>query len=359
VSQNEFSLEWIGASRPIFETFQPYRARGLKLARVSAVYRDRYRVYTERGEMAAEIIGALRFRAVEAGDLPAVGDWVAVDPIGPEDALIHAVLPRLTKFSRRAAGARDDEQVIATNVDLVLIVCGLDHDFNVRRIERYLTLARESGAESAIVLNKCDLCADVAAHVEEVRRIAQGAPVLAISARSSEAIEPVLSLLAPGRTLALLGSSGVGKSTLMNTLIGVGRQRTAEVRNADNRGRHTTTSRELIPLARGGALIDTPGMRELQLWAGEDSVDSAFDDITAFVRQCRFRDCSHTGEEDCAVAAAIARGELDVRRFENYRKLIAEVRFHERQTDVHAARTEKQRWRRIHKAMRAYYKDRD
>jgi ribosome biogenesis GTPase len=268
--------------------------------------------------------------------------------------MIHAVLPRRTKFSRRAAGGREQEQMIAANVDLALIVCGLDHDFNLRRIERYLTLARESGAGAAVALNKADLCTDSEARAEEVLQIAGGAPVVVISAKSAEGIAPILQLIGQGRTVALLGSSGVGKSTLVNQLLGEERQRVQEIRESDGRGRHTTTFRELTPLPSGGALIDTPGMRELQLWAGPESLDSAFAEIAELALACRFRNCAHTLENGCAVQAALAGGELDPERWRSYQKLHAEIAWQERKTDVHAAQAEKQRWKKIHKAARVY-----
>ena len=357
--RNSFDLTTIGATDAIFEAFQHYEARGLLLGRVSVVHSDRYRIYTARGEMSAEAIGALLYRA-ERSDWPAVGDWVAVETVGPveapSEAMIHAVLPRRTMFSRRAAGDREQEQVIASNIDLALIVCGLDGDFNVRRIERYLTLAHSSGADAAIVLNKSDVCADLSARHDEAARVAGGAPVVAITARVPEGIEPVRRLLRPGLTIALLGSSGVGKSTLVNQLLGVERQLVREVRESDSRGRHTTTFRELLPLPQGGALIDTPGMRELQLWADQISLDSAFAEVAALAAECRFRDCSHVVEEGCAVQAAIDAGELDAARWESYRKLRAEIAWHARQTDVQAAQAQKKKWKAIHKAMRKDYK---
>jgi len=356
--QESYDLTTIGATEEVYRAFQPYRARGLTLGRVSVVHGDRYRLYTASGEIDGEAIGALLYRTERRG-WPAVGDWVAVQRVGPDDAMIHAVLPRKTMFSRRAAGDREQEQVIAANIDLALIVCGLDQEFNLRRMERYLTLAHASGADAAIVLNKCDVCRDLNARMEEARRIAGGAPVLAITARSAQGIEPVRSLLAPGLTIALLGSSGVGKSTLVNQLLGVERQAVQDVRESDSRGRHTTTNRELLPLPQGGALVDTPGMRELQLWADQDSLESAFAEIAALASHCRFRDCRHEVEDGCAVQAAILAGQLDASRWQSYLKLRAEIAWHERQANPQAALAVKRKWKRIHKAMRARYRHRE
>ena len=356
MQDDSFDLTAIGLNHRVQTAFLPYAAKGLTLGRVSVVHRDQYRIYTSQGEVKAEAIGVLLYRAEDASALPAVGDWVAAQPIGPDEAMIHAVLPRSTGFSRRAAGDREQEQMVAANIDLVLIVCGLDHDFNPRRIERYLILARESGADAVIVLNKADLCADPETRIEEVNRIARDIPVVATCAVSPEGVLPILPLIGPGRTVALLGSSGAGKSTLVNQLLGEERQPVQEVRESDSRGRHTTTYRELVPLPTGGALVDTPGMRELQLWAGYDSLDSAFGDIAELAQQCHFRDCAHGVEKGCAVQAAIRDGTLDAERWQSYLKLRAEIAFHERKTDVNAAQEQKQRWKKIHKAMRAHKK---
>ncbi|HVN07173.1 MAG TPA: ribosome small subunit-dependent GTPase A [Bryobacteraceae bacterium] len=346
-----FDLAAIGATGELYRSFEPYEARGLMLGRVSVVHGDRYRLYTVQGEMTAEAIGALLYRT-ERVDWPAAGDWVAAQAIGTDEAMIHAVLPRRTLFSRRAAGPREQQQPIAANIDLALIVCGLDHDFNVRRIERYLTLAHSSGADAAIALNKSDICPDPSARLAEARRVSGGAPVMAITARSPGGIIPVRQLIRPGLTIALLGSSGAGKSTLVNQLLGVARQAVQEVRESDSRGRHTTTYRELLPLPAGGALIDTPGMRELQLWADANSLDSTFTEIAELAAQCRFRDCSHDVETGCAVRAAIEAGELDAVRWQSYAKLRAEIAWHARQSDVQAALAQKRKWKAIHKAMR-------
>ena len=353
-----FDLANIGFTAEVAEAMRPWQARGLEPARVSAVYREQYRLYTAAGEVKAEAIGALLYRVESAAALPLVGDWVAAQSAGPGEALVHAVLPRRTLFSRRAPGAREQEQPIAANIDLLVVVCGLDGDYNPRRIERYLTLARQSGAGAAVVLNKADVCVDAEARRAAVQRLAGGASVLAVCAQTAEGIARLAALTAGGRTLALVGSSGAGKSTIVNGLVGYDRQRTAAVREDDGRGRHTTTARELLPLAGGGALIDTPGMRELQLWAGEESVDGTFDDIVSLARLCRFRDCGHAAEDGCAVRAALEAGSLDPGRWRNYLKLRSEIAWHARRIDMGAALAERQKWKKIHKALRHHHKQR-
>lgn len=340
----------LGADATVFSAFQPFSARGLTLARVALSQRDQYRLLTADGELSAEPSGALWYHAQTAAAMPVVGDWVAARIAAGDYAIVEAVLPRRTCFSRRAAGRREEEQPLAANIDLVFLVCGLDGDFNVRRLERYMALAVESGVAPVVVLNKADVCPDVPGRIAETRAAARDLPVIALSAMDNA--EPLRAFLAAGRTVALLGSSGVGKSTIANRLLGEDRLRTAEVRESDSRGRHTTTHRELAPLPEGGALIDTPGMRELQLWAGADSVDRAFDDISAVAENCRFRDCSHGGEPGCAVAAALESGALSPDRWESYRKLLGEARRHERMTDPLAALAYKRWNKRVHKAMR-------
>jgi ribosome biogenesis GTPase / thiamine phosphate phosphatase len=356
VSGCTYDLARLGATPEILDNFREYQPGGLMLARVASAIREEYRLYAADGDFQAEPTGALLYGAAGPADLPVVGDWVAARSIGSGEAIVHAVLPRRTKFSRRAAGAREQEQVIATNVDIAFIVCGLDHDYNGRRIERYLTLAAESRAEPVIILNKADLSSDIEGAVAQARRVAGGAPVIAVSALAAQVLGPLQEFLQPGETVVLLGSSGVGKSTIVNCLAGEQRQDTQEVREHDSRGRHTTTLRELIPLACGALLIDTPGMRELQLWASQDSLNETFDDVNTIAGGCRFRNCSHRGEDGCAIEAALASGSLDPDRWNSYLKLRAEIRRHELLADKQAAVAEKQKLKSMMKSLRSHPK---
>lgn len=349
-------LESLGADAAIFGAFQTYAAQGLILGRVAFSHRDRYRLLTETGEWSAEPSGALWFRTPDAASMPVAGDWVAARLVAPGEALVEAVLPRRTCFARRAAGRREERQALAANIDVVFLVCALDGDFNLRRMERYLTLAAESGAAPVIVLNKADLCGDVAARVREASRIAGSAPVVAVSTQGARGMGGLRAFLKTGRTVALLGSSGVGKSSIVNALLGEDRLRTGGVREFDSKGRHTTTHRELMALPEGGALIDTPGTRELQLWAGADSVEQAFDDIAAAAAECRFRDCSHKNEPGCAVQRAIRDGTLALERWESYGKLLREARRHELLAEPLEAERAKRKLKAIHKAARNHQK---
>jgi ribosome biogenesis GTPase len=270
------------------------------------------------------------------------------------EASIDALLPRRSRFSRKVAGETTEEQVVAANIDTVFLVSGLDHDFNLRRIERYLTTAWDGGARPVIILNKADLATDLPAAIAQVEAVACGAPIHAMSSKRGDGVEVLGAYLAPGQTCAFLGSSGVGKSTLVNRLRGDERQRTAEVRASDSRGRHTTTNRELLELPGGGLLIDTPGMREMQLWEG--SLEDAFADIHALATGCHFRDCRHTTEPRCAVVAASEHGGLDPARLESYRRLQRELDLHARRQDELLMLQDKKKNKVIHKAMRTVTK---
>jgi ribosome biogenesis GTPase len=303
-----------------------------------------WRVYADGRELDAVVSGRLKHHAASRSDLPAVGDWVVVRrPPAERRGSIVAVLPRRTRFSRKIAGQVTDEQVVAANVNVIFIVMGLDADFNVRRMERYLLLARDSGAAPVILLTKADLAGDVPAAVAAVTALAGDSPVHVLSPKLNEGIDQVAHYLTPGRTGALLGSSGVGKTTIINRLVGSDSRRTKDVRAADSRGRHTTTNRELVVLPGGGLLIDTPGMRELQLWDAGAAVSQTFDDIEQAAGGCHFTDCRHRDEPRCAVKAAVEDGRLAADRLDSYRKLQDELAALTRQQDERAQLEAKRR----------------
>jgi ribosome biogenesis GTPase len=315
------NLQDLGWDAFFAEAFRPYEDDNLIPARVAARHHGPCELLTELGRLGGVPAGRL-------GDdeLPAVGDWVAVRPLdGERKAVIEAVLPRRSAFMRKEALSRTVAQVVAANVDTVFLVTAFGGDLNPRRLERYLTSAWDSGSTPVIVANKLDLAVDSFAELAAVEAVALGVPVLAVSASSGEGMDELETHLAPGRTIALLGSSGVGKSTLVNRLAGREVLVTAEIA-ADGRGRHTTTHRELVPLPSGALLIDTPGMRELQLWADEAVLDSTFAEIAELATECRFSDCSHEHEPGCAIKQALADGSLPKERFASYRKLQREIR---------------------------------
>jgi ribosome biogenesis GTPase / thiamine phosphate phosphatase len=346
-------LQKLGWSSSFEKAFEAFGGSGFTPGRVSAGFTHLYRVLTSAGECLAEVTGRLRHEAGGPLDFPAVGDWVALVE-RPEEgrASIHAVLPRKSAFVRKAAGPGTEAQVLAANVDTVFLVAGLDGDFNPRRIERALVLAWESGAMPVVLLNKADLAEDLEARREEMEAAAPGVPVHVVSGLRGDGVEALAPYLGLGCTVALLGSSGVGKSTLVNRLLGEERQATSEVRAHDQRGRHTTTHRELIVLPGGAVLVDTPGLREIQLWATDDGLASAFDDVARLAEGCRFRDCRHRNEPGCAVQAAVEAGELSGERLESHRKLEAELRYLEVKADPGLQRAQKERWKAIHKQAR-------
>jgi len=319
-------------------------------ARVTSESKGCYQVYSQYGELTAKISGRMRYEAGAENRYPAVGDWVVVRPLIDErKGTIHAALPRRSKFSRKVAGERTEEQVVSANVDTVFIVSGLDggRNLNLRRIERYLTLARSSGASPVIVLNKVDLCPDVDVLIRNVEAVAGGIPIHPVSAKERTGLDALRNYLTEGNTAAFLGSSGVGKSALINALLGVEKQDTGEVRDDDRMGRHTTTKRELILLPAGGTVIDTPGMREIQMWADEDDLQGAFSDIEMLAKRCRFSDCGHNVESGCAVRAAIDHGDLDPARLESYRKLQNELAYLASREEHNTRLHEKAKWKKI------------
>ena len=325
-------------------------------ARVIAEHRSGYQVQTDKSECPARISGRLRHQSASQAELPAVGDWVVAQvPVENAEATIHRVLPRKSKFSRKVAGERTEEQVVAANVDTVWIVSSLDQDFSLRRIERYLTLAWESGANPVIVLTKSDLSDDADRRTLEVESISIGTRVHSTSSVTRDGLSDLRAYFCNHATVALLGSSGVGKSTLINALAGASLQQTAEVRE-DGKGRHTTTHRQLLRMPSGGLIIDTPGMRELQLWESPTGLADTFGDIDEFAKDCRFSDCRHAGEPGCAVVDAVRGGQLAEDRLQSYQKLQRELAHLERKQDARAQLNEKQRIKSIMKSLRHHPK---
>ena len=365
------TLERLGWNDRFERHFETFKFQGLHPARVLREDRGRYRVGVgaEPGgspaggtegdvvECAAELSGRFRHEARDRMSFPAVGDWVA-GHLASGLFTIAALLPRSSVFVRRAVGDATEPQVVAANIDTVFVIAGLDGDYNPRRIERYVTAAWESGAQPVVLLNKSDLGNDIDARLAETGLAAPAVPVVAISARDGLGLDALAPWLTPGSTVALLGMSGVGKSTLINTLLGEERLATREVRAWDSRGMHTTTHRELVLLPSGAILIDTPGMRVLKLWSGESALDTTFPDIEALARGCRFGDCAHATEPACAVVAAAESGALEPERLESWRKLQRELRFIAGKQDQRIRQQELSRWKAIHKSMKSHPKTR-
>jgi ribosome biogenesis GTPase len=343
IYQDLFQKDWETHKGALSE-----RLRGLAIepGRVRLARQAGCVLFTARGEVEATVAGRLS----QAGERrPVVGDWVA---FSWQQRRVEAVLTRRTEIARRRPGAKAELQVLAANVDLLLVVTAFGRDFKLGRLERYLLLARQSGAAPVVVLNKLDECLDPAAALRQVRPVAGDAPVVLMSALDAIGLEDLLRLIEPAQTAALVGSSGVGKSTIINRLLGEERQLVRELGDANRRGRHTTTDRELFVLPGGQLLIDSPGLRELQLWAGPESTVSGFLDIDELAGECRFRDCRHQGEPSCAVAAAVERGDIDARRLENYQKIGRELRRLELKVDDQAAYEERRRMKRLHRQYR-------
>jgi len=335
--------------------FEEYKKSGLVPARVGLEQKDRYQLFGEFGEYSAQVSGRMRHISISRADFPAVGDWVAVSARDDEKtATIHAVLPRRSAFSRTAVlgGNRTDEQVMAANIDTVFLVTGLDIDYNLRRIERYLSIVWDSGASPVIILNKADLCDDVEKRLEDVENSAMGVPIHAVSAIGNDGLDRVGEHIRPGKTTVFLGSSGVGKTTIINGLIGGERLRTGSVREYDGKGRHTTTSRQMLLLPGGGIVIDTPGLREIQAWSDSDGVERTFEDIEELADSCRFRDCTHQNEPGCAVREAVKSGRLDNGRLKSYFKLKKEIKYMSIRKDQRARIEESRKWKKIALARR-------
>jgi ribosome biogenesis GTPase len=349
-SNTEQYLKELGWDSHFSSEYESMRVPDSLPGRVVSLEKEACQVLTESGELLAVISGKMRYHADRAEQYPAVGDWVVIQSLdGALRGVIHGVLTRKSKFSRRNPGSRTDEQVVAANVDIAFLVSALDggRSLNLRRIERYLAIARSSGAAPIIVLNKADLCPDVAARVAEVETVSYGMPLCAVSATARTGLDALRNYLTLGITVALLGQSGVGKSAIINALLDEERQATGEVRESDRHGRHTTTRRQLILLPGGGAIIDTPGMRQIQVWGDENNLNDTFEDISEIAADCRFNDCRHNTEPGCAVQSAITRGEIDEGRLKNYRKLQREMSHLTMRQKGLAALEEKKKWKRI------------
>lgn len=334
------TLEQLGWDLYFEPAFAPWRLQGGVAGRVMLQERGAWFVQSPDGEFMV--------RHCRQEPLPVTGDWVV---LRSDFAGILATLPRRSVLARKEAGRRAQPQVLAANVDVAFLVMGLDGDFNLRRLERYLLLCGNSGVAPVVVLNKSDLCDDALPRVRETSRVCAGTQIHMVSALRNEGLAQLACAVAPGQTAALLGSSGAGKSTILNRLRGFEVQRTREVRESDNRGRHTTTQRQLILLEQGWLLMDLPGLRELQPWGEASGLEDVFADIASLSQSCRFRDCRHQGEPGCAVVSGI-----DAERLENYRKLTREAEFEQRRGNLPLQAIEKAKWKKIHKAMRHFEK---
>ena len=350
------ALVQFGWNEYFAQQFQPFLETGYIPGRVSFQNQHLYRVYTANGELLAEIAGKLRYEALSAEDLPAVGDWVALRVRPPADnadkVRIQAVLPRQSKFARKTAGAKTEAQIVGANVDTIFLVTSLNQDFNARRVERYLTTIWDSGARPVIVLSKADLCpdeAEIKARVAALQVAAHNVPLHTVSVKTNQGLDELQQYCLIGQTIALIGMSGVGKSTLINHLLGYERQVVKEVREHDDRGQHATRHRELILLPQGGLVLDTPGMRELQLWEVEGGLETTFEDIEALAAQCFFSDCQHQREPRCAVQAAVEVGTLAAERLESYDKLQKELHHLALRQDDLARRQEQKKWKKLTK----------
>ena len=323
------------------------------VGRVILEHKHSYRIVTEEGELLSTISGNYAHNAFVREHYPAVGDFVLVSRMpGEERAIIHHLFERKSMFKRKVAGGAIEMQIVATNVDTVFLVMSLNEDFNIRRLERYLTAAWDSGAMPVVVLTKADLCEDPLRYINEIEAVAFGVEIIVVSALEGSGLEKIHYYVTEGKTIALLGSSGAGKSTLVNALAGEQLMKVSEIREDDAKGRHTTTYRELITLPSGGSIIDTPGMRELQLMDQEDSLSSTFEDVEQFMNNCRYRDCQHKKEPDCGIQEALETGELAKDRYANYLKLQRELAFLKRKESVQTRLLEKQIQKKISKKVK-------
>ncbi len=350
-------LKSLGWNSFFEENSKSLKEKGFSFARIITEHKERYIIATEIGELQAEVTGKLLYSSENPADLPKVGDWVAVIVYEDEKkAIIHELLPRKSSFGRKASGKKILEQVLASNVDLLFIVQSIDSNYNLRRLERYIAMAYEGDMEPVIVLNKSDLCTNLNEKLQEVKSIFPHINSLTVSAETGFGINSIKELITEGKTCALVGSSGVGKSSIINCILGYERQKINDVRLADSKGKHTTTTRDLIMIPDSGMIIDTPGMREFQLWNTDEGLEIAFEEIEELSASCKFKDCSHTHESECAVLNALESGELNMERYNSYLKLKKEAEWIKRKTDPEEMKKHEQKWKKIHSQYRKLQK---
>jgi ribosome biogenesis GTPase len=354
-----YNLIQLGWNEFFENQFQVYKNRGLIPTRVAAENKQRYILVTESGELTGEVTGKLLYSSATSAELPKTGDWVAAAVFEKEKkAIIHSMLERKTKLSRKAADRKTEEQIIATNIDFVFVVQGLDNNFNLRRLERYVVSILESGAKPIIVLNKTDLVEEPTVMQRKVKEIIHGIPVILTDATRGIGIIDIKNILKVGLTGVFTGSSGVGKSTIINSLLDEHILETSTVSSSVNKGRHTTARREMLIIPNGGIVIDTPGMREFQLWSVDEGLNKLFDEVESIVLKCKFTDCTHTNEKGCAVIDALEKGIIDEERLDSYRKLQKELDYLEEKQSKSAFLRRKEREKKLHKEIKQIYKRR-